>query len=306
MRYRTGPATVWKESSSIDPTTWAFSVPPPLPRVVELGLPPAPGEVIAPRIRARPSPAAALGLLDISLPDGPLVVAVIGREHQPRPVGHVDADRLEARVVQVARHEVADRMVPLAERGLAPLTCEIEADVGGSFLDWRGRVDARLHQEHGMVVRLGGHDQAARLGDPRHLSNHGRWVGHVHEHRLACDQVEAPVLERQRLGGGLVVREPIGEARLGRAARRLLDPPRLAIDADERHVGRHHGAEEPAPVPDAGADVEDRAHPVKAEPPRAELQVVCVPPVVPQVAEVRRLVELVGFGSSHGRIVAVQ
>ena len=105
------------------------------------------------------------------------------------------------------------------------------------------------------------------------------------EERLAGHEVEALVRERQFLGRGEAVGETVGEPRFRGLRGRLLDPTRLAVDADERRVGREHVAQEAPPVPDPGADVEHCVRIVEPYAPRPDLDVVEVPPEVALGAE---------------------
>ena len=173
----------------------------------------------------------------------------------------------------------------MPNRDLPLLAGDVEAHEVEPLLERIARRDARDHQRERAVVRLGGDHEPAALRDAHHLVDHCAGVSHVDQQGLACDEVEALVLERQLLGRGQPVAEAVGEAGLRGALGRLLHPARLPVDADERRVRREHVAEQPAPVADARADVEHRAHAIETDPPRPDLDVVEVPPEVALGAE---------------------
>jgi hypothetical protein len=102
----------------------------------------------------------------------------------------------------------------------------------------------------------------------------------VDQHRLAGDQIEARVVERERLGAPFDVAKPLREpGALGRG-RGLAHPGGLAVHADDLRLRRQDRTEQPPPVADAAADVERRGDVAEADPARDQRELVEVPPMV--------------------------
>ncbi len=93
-------------------------------------------------------------------------------------------------------------------------------------------------------------------------------------HRLAGDEIEHAVVEREVIGVAEAVAEPIAHARALGVAVGLVDPGRVAIDADDARFEGEVGEEEAAPVARAGVHVEREARRAELPAPGQEREVV--------------------------------
>ncbi len=207
---------------------------PPGPRGIELRLRPTAGEEVAPRLLPRPQHP--LEAAEVVPAQRLLLLGGVGRVHGVGLVAgkalHVDTPSLG----EVSREQIADRIVALADGGLAALAGESEADEIEDLVDGRRRVRARQHHEGREAVWLRTEHDPSGLGHAEQLADRRLGIGEVHEHRLARDEIERRIREVERHDIARLETEAMPEIHPGGALSRRNDPFRFTVDPRDLHT----------------------------------------------------------------------
>ena len=171
----------------------------------------------------------------------------------------------------------------LTQRGLAALADELKPYAGHDLVHRIMEVDRVEDKSVRNVIGLGREQKPARTRDPDHLVDNGAGIGRMDQNGLAGHQIEARVRERQPFGDGNLIAE--AAAKSGYTRCRVLDPVRIAVDALHARGRRQDLREQPTPMADATADVEDISHSIERKPPGHQFEEVEVPPMIAGIAE---------------------